>query len=182
MRGGDGEITFDQVFQADLAAHYPPLSRWKYSYHFKYPILSWQRRLRRIEALERKGGTKWSPSKLYCGWLKFVHKRDSLRLGFTISPHAFGPGLSIAHWGTIAVEGKVRVGKNCRIHQGVTIGSDKGKVPTIGNNCFIGANASIIGGIELGDDVRVGAGAVVTKSFGDGAILVGVPASDRRKI
>lgn len=46
----------------------------------------------------------------------------------------------------------------------------------IGKRCWIGANAVILPGVELGDDVIVGAGAVVTKSFPSRTVLVGVPA------
>lgn len=46
----------------------------------------------------------------------------------------------------------------------------------IGSNCWIGANAVILPGVELGDNVIVGAGSVVTKSFGSNSIIVGVPA------
>ncbi len=47
----------------------------------------------------------------------------------------------------------------------------------IGKRCWIGANAVILPGVQLGDDVIVGAGAVVTKSFPSGAVIGGVPAN-----
>ena len=46
----------------------------------------------------------------------------------------------------------------------------------IGNSCWIGANAVILPRVELGDNVIVGAGAVVTKSFPSNVVLVGNPA------
>lgn len=46
----------------------------------------------------------------------------------------------------------------------------------IGKRCWIGANAVILPGVQLGDGVIVGAGAVVTKSFPSGAVVGGVPA------
>lgn len=46
----------------------------------------------------------------------------------------------------------------------------------IGNNCWIGAKAVILRDVELGDGCVVGAGAVGTKSFGSGAVQVGIPA------
>lgn len=52
----------------------------------------------------------------------------------------------------------------------------------IGKNCWIGANAVILAGVELGDETVVGAGAVVTKSFpSGGCVLVGVPARPLRR-
>ena len=54
---------------------------------------------------------------------------------------------------------------------------DTSKSPIkIGKNCWLGANSVILPGVELGDNVIVGAGAVVTKSFPDNVILGGVPA------
>lgn len=171
-------MKFEDVFKQDMAAHYPPLTKWRFTYRIRYPILAWQRRLRKIEAFERN--PRRNPIlKAWYFVLKVLHKNDSIRLGFCIPPHTFGLGLSIAHWGTITVEGMARIGSNCRIHQGVTIGSAKGKVPTIGDNCLIGANALIIGGVEIGNNVKIGAGAVVTKSFGDTTVLVGNPAKNR---
>jgi len=46
----------------------------------------------------------------------------------------------------------------------------------IGKRCWIGANAIILPGVQLGDGVVVGAGCVVTKSFPSGVVLAGVPA------
>lgn len=99
--------------------------------------------------------------------------------GFSIPVNAFGPGLSIAHYGTIVVNETTKVGCNCRIHEGVTIGATgrSGQAAHIGDNCFIATGAKIIGAVELGDDVAIGANAVVTKSFAENHItLAGVPA------
>ena len=52
---------------------------------------------------------------------------------------------------------------------------------TIGKRCWIGANAVILPGVQLGDDVIVGAGAVVTKSFPSSSVIAGVPAKDISK-
>lgn len=46
----------------------------------------------------------------------------------------------------------------------------------IGNGCWLGARATILKGVELGDHCVVGAGAVVTKSFPAHSVLIGVPA------
>lgn len=51
-----------------------------------------------------------------------------------------------------------------------------GKPVTIGDNCWIGGNATIVPGVTLGDNVIVGAGSVVTKSFGDNLVIAGNPA------
>lgn len=51
----------------------------------------------------------------------------------------------------------------------------------IGKNCWIGANAIILPGVQLGDNVTVGAGAVVTKSFPSDLIIGGIPAQIIKK-
>ncbi|NJD08033.1 MAG: serine acetyltransferase [Methylococcaceae bacterium] len=102
-----------------------------------------------------------------------------LKLGFSIPPNVFGPGLSIAHYGCIAVNHNTKVGRNCRIHEGVTIGAtgDNSDAPQIGNNVFIGSGAKIIGNVKIADRVAIGANAVVVKSILEENITVaGVPA------
>jgi len=72
-----------------------------------------------------------------------------------------------------------RIGKEAIILQHVTIGSNTLMdssglgAPTIGDRCYIGAGARIIGKLRIGDDVRVGANAVVTRDVPDGATVVG---------
>lgn len=114
------------------------------------------------------------------------HRRLGRQLGFTIPPNVFGPGLSIAHYGTIVVNPGARVGANCRLHVGVNIGTAAGEraaAPTIGDNCYIGPGAKLFGPIEIGPNTAIGANAVVDKSFPEGnGTLGGVPArkiSDR---
>ena len=103
----------------------------------------------------------------------------SVKLGFSIPLNVFGPGLSIAHYGTIVVSDAAKVGKNCRLQEGVNIGATNGsaKAPQIGNNVFIGTGAKIIGDITIADDVAIGANAVVVKSITEtGVTYGGVPA------
>ncbi len=83
----------------------------------------------------------------------------SIKLGFSIPLNVFDSGLSIAHYGTIVVNSNCKVGKNCRIQEGVNLGSTNGNslAPQIGDNCFIGTGAKIIGDIKIGNNVCVGA-------------------------
>ena len=68
-------------------------------------------------------------------------------------------------------------GKNTVIFQGVTIGSMRGKgYPKIGDNCVLAAGAKIIGNVNIGNNVFVGANAVVTKDVETGAVVAGIPA------
>ena len=110
---------------------------------------------------------------------KFRFHRLSVKLGFTIPINVFGEGLSIPHYGTIVVHGNARIGKNCRLQEGVTIGATNGshEAATIGDNCYFGSGAKVIGAVSIADDVAVGAGAVVTKDITEsGTSWVGIPA------
>ena len=65
------------------------------------------------------------------------------------------------------------------VYQHVTIGAleDGSKeVPIIGNDVVIGAGATLLGPIKIGDGVKIGAGSVVLKDVPEGATAVGVPA------
>lgn len=90
-------------------------------------------------------------------------------------------GLLILHPSVgIVVSGMSTIGKNLTLTGGNIIGY-KGKSKnapfTIGDNCTLGANATIIGPLVLGDFIMVGASSCVVKScFNNHQILVGVPA------
>ena len=117
--------------------------------------------------------------KLVGKWHKMRFHRLSVRLGFTIPPNVFGPGLSIPHYGTIVVHGNVRAGKNCRLQEGVTIGATNGshEAAVIGDNCYFGSGAKVIGAVRIADNVAVGANAVVTKDIEEsGTTWAGIPA------
>lgn len=141
------------------------------SYFFN-DIWKFQRGLRRYEYYLNK-------SSIFRYWFRFCHERNSRKLGFSIPPNTFGPGLSIAHRGTIVVNGRARIGGNCRIHVCVNIGAsaiDSNAVPVLGSNCYIGPGAKLYGKITLGDNVAIGANSVVNKSFDDNCVIAGAPA------
>ena len=119
------------------------------------------------------------PNKLLCFWYRGRKNRLGSRLGFIISAGCFDEGLQLEHFGSVIVNPKARIGKNCKIHGNCCIGSDGGYPdvsPVIGANVDIGQNAQIIGGIRIADNVRIGAGAVVVKDILDpGVTVVGIP-------
>lgn len=88
-----------------------------------------------------------------------------------------GAGLFIQHGFSTIITAK-SIGENCWINQQVTIGFVEGSdCPTIGNNVKITAGAKVLGGVTLGDNVIVGANAVVVKNVPADCTVVGVPAS-----
>lgn len=142
-----------------------------------HDIWSFQKSLRKLEYhLNCKNGYL---NKIHVTFLRLSVRKKGRRLGFSIPPNVFGPGLSIAHAGTIVVNSNARIGQNCRIHVCVNIGADirdGAKAPKIGNDCYIGPGAKIYGDIELGDNVGIGANAVVNKSFSGNVTIAGMPA------
>jgi serine O-acetyltransferase len=141
-------------------------------------IWRFQQLLRKVEFLRNCGKGLLSRISYMNAWYNFG--KLSVRLGFTIPPNVFGPGLSIAHRGTIVIHPDSKIGENCRIHQGVTIGSATelpNDSPSIGNNVFIGAGAVIIGPITIADGIAIGANSYVNKSFLEPNITIaGCPA------
>lgn len=112
-------------------------------------------------------------------WYRYRLKKWNLKLGFSIPINVFGPGLSIAHPGPIIINGACKIGENCRIQTGVTLGTTNGssKAPVLGNNIFLGDGCKIIGDVHIADNVAIGANAVVVKSITEmGTTWGGVPA------
>ena len=143
----------------------------------------------------------FSPGFQYCVWMRIcaflsshllgrvslyyparlILRRCSIKYGIEI-PHQtqIGSGLYIGHWGGIIVHPQAKIGKNCNISQGVTIGQtnrgERAGVPVIGDGVFIGPGAKILGCIRVGNNVAIGANAVVTRDVPENAVVAGIPA------
>lgn len=137
----------------------------------------YQRLLRKLEYYKNcKKSFIWKP--VYY-WNYFLFYRLSIKLGFTIMPNIFGPGLAIVHRGTIVVSDAACIGANCRIHTCVNIGTSSGQMaaPVIGDNVYIAPGVKIFGDIQIADNIAIGANAVVNKSFLEPNITIaGIPA------
>ena len=90
-----------------------------------------------------------------------------------------GKGTKFGYGGiAVVLHARTVIGKNCMIGQGVTIGGKSGwyEVPVIGDNVHISAGARILGPVRIGNNVIIGANAVVVKDVPDNCIVAGVPA------
>jgi serine O-acetyltransferase len=95
-----------------------------------------------------------------------------------------GEGTVLGYGGmALVIHARAHIGRRCVIGQCVTIGAAAGyasaethPVPTIGDDCYIGAGAKILGGITIGDRCTIGANAVVLADLPAGSIAVGAPA------
>lgn len=103
----------------------------------------------------------------------FYSPTESLGFGFC----EIGPGLFIEFgYGTII--GPRKIGSNCWINSGVTIGykNDVDPSPIIGDNVYIGAGAQVLGPITIGNNAVIGANAVVLRDVPPNCTVAGVPA------
>jgi len=150
------------------------VAKWTLREWLKNDLMRYQRILR---ALEYHLNCRHDIiSRIWRVYLRWRRVRLGAKLGITISPNWFGPGLSIAHIGTLVVHDEARIGKNCRIHAGVNIGFHRGGSPRIGDNVFIGPGAKIFGPISIGSEAAIGANAVVNRDVPAGVTVGGVPA------
>lgn len=74
------------------------------------------------------------------------------------------------------------MGEHCHVNQQVTIGYNGDEAPIVGNNVLVTCGAKIIGGVTVGDNVKIGANAVVVKDVPSNVTVVGVPARIVNKV
>jgi serine O-acetyltransferase len=90
-----------------------------------------------------------------------------------------GRRFRIDHFGGIIISGDAVFGDDCIVRNGVTVGlrvtGQRGS-PILGNRVDIGAGAKILGPIQIGDDVLIGANAVVLTDVPSNSIAIGIPA------
>lgn len=110
-------------------------------------------------------------------WLKISQVISGLSLPIGLK---IGKGLFISHPGSIIINSQCEIGNNINIAPGTVIGYGIKKgikgYPKIGNRVFIGPGAKILGPITIGDDVMIGANAVVLNDVPNNAVAVGIPA------
>lgn len=162
-----------RVYQADLLAS--DLSNARFVTRIRDRRFKFYKSLRRTEYYTN---CRQDPLGRILGkLLRFRHSLLCDKYNWTIPINVFGEGLSIVHVGTIVVNGRARIGKNCRIHVCTNIGSAPSKegtgAPTLGDNVYIGPGAKLFGAITIGDNTAIGANSVVNSSFPDGNCSIG---------
>lgn len=171
MRGGVNEILLTDLQRFDNRK--PSLKDW-ILHNEAWFIYHYIRHLRYVEYYEDK-------NKLLYLWHFFWYKRLGFKIRVTIYPNTIGPGFRIYHAGDFVHVGpNVRIGKNCTMLPGVVFGNKTEKPDDspviVGDNCYFGLGCKIFGSVRIGNNVTVGANAVVTKDIHDNAVVGGVPA------
>lgn len=113
-------------------------------------------------------------------------KHLGYKYSFDLSYRAqIGGGLQIAHYGYVIVPSNTVMGEYCRLRPGVVIGTkftgSSANGVRIGNQVEFGVGAKVLGEITVGNQVIIGANAVVTKDVPDCCIVSGIPATVKRK-
>ena len=148
-----------------------------FSHEESYELFRWIKYMRKTEYYAKHARTIFG--KIRC--LLNGRKTNILgnRLGFFISPGCLGENVKIFHKGDIIINYRSVIGEGCKLHGDNCIGNN-GKdldCPILGKNVDVGVGAKIIGGVTIADDIKIGANAVVTKSFLEpGITIAGVPA------
>ena len=117
-------------------------------------------------------------------YLKFIAKvmlfRFSRKYGLEIGNAQIGAGIYLGHPYNITINPSSIIGENVNIHKGATIGAEnRGKrkgAPRIGNNVYIGLNATIVGKIVIGDDVMIAPNSYINRDVPSHSIVIGNPA------
>ena len=121
-----------------------------------------------------------SPYRNYLIFYRFV---TELILGCEIQAGAvIGKALSLDHGFSVVINRNAVIGSNCRLRHGVTIGCNvrpdgsQGRSPKVGNFVEFGANAVVVGGIEIGDRSKIAANSLVIEDVVEDTTVMGVPA------
>ena len=107
---------------------------------------------------------------------KFIEVTTGISIPFAAD---IGPGLYIGHFGALIVHSTVKIGAFCNLSQCVTIGeggrAENRGAPVLGDFVWVGPGAKIFGNIHIGNEVAIGANAVVNRSLPDVAVAAGIP-------
>lgn len=122
--------------------------------------------------------SRWLTSKIY----GFLNVLSEIVTGVIMERGVrIGERFHIVHPERVRIHPGVVIGDRVGVMHGVTIGTNMEKeVPRIGNDVFIGANATIIGKITIGDGARIAANTLVLSNVPAGSVAIGVPAKIMR--
>ncbi|MBN2290339.1 MAG: serine acetyltransferase [Candidatus Glassbacteria bacterium] len=110
--------------------------------------------------------------------LAWVFKQiNHVFFGILIGPNAdIGPGFLIAHSDGVVINCHARIGSHLVVQHQVTIGQRNNQMPTVGNYVMCGCGSKILGACTVGDNVKIGANAVVVHDVPSNCTVVGIPA------
>lgn len=164
------------------AMKYPIAAR--FSYGENWTMFKYMKTLRKLEYYTNSTPSFFKmPLRI---WFHLKHRRQSLKYNLYIYPNIVGEGFNIVHPGFRRIDTVVKfIGKNCTVLPMVLFGKKTPDVESgcieVGDNCYFGTGCTILGPCKIGNNVTVGAGAVVTKDIPDDCTVAGVPANLLKK-
>lgn len=167
-----------QTLRAERALYIPHIKSLKnrimavYTHNEEYQIYRFICALRCAEFYKDKNKL------LFAYYLRKSNIRGN-RLGYFIAPGVLGRGVRLYHRGDIIINSVSVIGDGCLFHGDNCVGNNgiDNRCPVLGKNVELGIGAKVIGGVTLADGIRVGANAVVTRSFEEpGITIAGIPA------
>jgi len=164
---------WSEILRIDIAAVYdrdPACSR------FIEPILYFKG----FHAIQTHRLAHWNLNKGRKDVALYLQSRSSQVFQTDINPAAkFGKGIFLDHATGLVVGETAAVGNDVSILHGVTLGGTgkdtEDRHPKIGNGVLIGAGATVLGNIKIGDCSRIAAGSMVIKEIPDNVTVAGIP-------
>jgi serine O-acetyltransferase len=116
--------------------------------------------------------SKYKKTSIFGIYYRLILRKLSYKYGFQIPlTTSIGEGFYIGHFGTIVINKKAKIGKNCNIAHSTTIGeTNRGKLkgyPTIGDKVWIGTGSVIVGNIKIGNNVLIAPNSFVNTDIPD---------------
>ncbi len=161
----------NSVFQKDLYRYYGERGEPFFKKVFRPLEITY------IKLFRKANGCRFAPLKLfYTARLLLLSRKTQIQIPARTS---IGEGFYIGHLGRVVIHPDAKLGKNVNIATGVTIGMEnrgarKG-TPVIGDNCWIGTNAVIVGKVTIGSDVLIAPLSYVNFDVPDHSIVIGNP-------
>lgn len=151
----------------------------RFTYGENWELFAYMRNLRYLEYYTNKDKkSPWDKFLKAYHWLK--HRRNCKKMDIFLAPNCVGPGLHFQHRGFRHILPGTIIGSNCEILPMVLMGKKTQGLADaqiqIGDNCYIATGVTILGPVNIGNNVTIAAGAVVTKDIPDNCIAGGVPA------
>ena len=108
-------------------------------------------------------------------WLFYRHYSTKYGIQINTATH-IGGGFYIGHGLGVVINPTARIGNHFTISQFCTIGSNKGKAATVGDNVYLAPHCCVVEDVKIGDNGVVGAGSVVIHDVPQNAVVAGSPA------
>jgi serine O-acetyltransferase len=164
----DSQLTLKQILALDSFRQFGSSKR----RFFRLPL-----KFRYLRVLRKAHFAKTSFSSLF--WRILLHFLSAKTGNEVPSGTTIGYGFFLSHTDPVYINSKVVIGSNCQVCQGVTIGQVNGGAkdgnPVIGDNCWLGPFAIVVGNVTIGDDVLIAGGAFVNFNVPSHSIVIGNP-------